>query len=101
LPLCRELVDRTINRIYESYLPTLWYQYFKTNLNKHLRNKHALIRELKCECGRDFDNTQSLNAHYRWCLIHRDGKEINTLKGIKKSNGRAGKTYEEIYGILV
>ena len=27
----------------------------------------------KCECGRDFDNPQSINGHFGHCLIHRKG----------------------------
>lgn len=48
-------------------------EFSKGNLNKHLRNVHQLSIELKCKCGKEFDKAQSLNAHYRHCLIHREG----------------------------
>ena len=47
------------------------------NLNIHIKNVHGIVKScFTCECGRTFDNAQSLNAHYRWCLIHRNGKEV-------------------------
>jgi len=66
------------------------------NLNKHRRIVHNLLFELKCDCGREFLNSQSLNSHYRWCLIHRDGKipEPSGFKG--KLSKFKGKKLEEI-----
>lgn len=28
-----------------------------------------------CECGKQYHNAQSMNAHYSHCIIHRNGKE--------------------------
>lgn len=69
----------------------------QTSLNKHLRNIHLFEPDKKCECGREFENSQSLNAHYRWCIVHRNGKlpKISNL-GITLST--KGKTWEELYG---
>lgn len=48
----------------------------KSNLRKHLRNVHHYPLQSRCECGANFENSQSLNAHYRHCLIHRNGKPV-------------------------
>lgn len=39
----------------------------------------------RCECGREFSNHQSLNAHFRHCLIHKEatGQEL-TIKNPPK-----------------
>jgi hypothetical protein len=47
-----------------------------------------------CECGRKFDKSQSLNSHYRHCLVHRGGKPPITLKGVPSP--LRGKTLDEI-----
>lgn len=47
----------------------------KSSLSVHISRRHRdMNRTYKCECGREFDNHQSLNAHYRHCLIHRRGE---------------------------
>lgn len=67
-----------------------------SNLTKHQKIKHGLVKINKCECGKEFDNAQSLNAHYRWCLIHREGKPvIDTWQKGKPSKSR-GKSLEDI-----
>lgn len=47
-----------------------------SNLVKHQKIKHGIVKNLICECERQFDNAQALNAHYRWCSVHRNGKQI-------------------------
>lgn len=44
-----------------------------SNYYAHNKSEHNIIFEIKCECGREFEKSQSLNAHYRHCLIHRKG----------------------------
>ena len=36
----------------------------------------------KCECNKEFEKSQSLNAHYARCIIHREGNPIK-----KRNNG--------------
>jgi uncharacterized Zn-finger protein len=65
------------------------------NLTKHNRVKHGVVKyEYECECGRKFDNPQSLNSHYRYCLVHRKCKPPITLKG--RASPFKGKTLDEI-----
>lgn len=50
-----------------------------------------------CECGRQFEKANSLNAHYCYCQIHRKGKPAkDKLKGTR--GWCKGKTYEEYLG---
>ena len=49
-----------------------------------------------CECGREFELAQSLNAHYRWCLIHREGKEPIGSANKGKTSPQRGKKLEDI-----
>lgn len=50
-----------------------------------------------CNCGKQFNKAQSLNAHYSHCLIHRNGKlPIDKFKD--KRGWCKGKTYEEYLG---
>lgn len=42
-----------------------------------------------CECGKQWDYYQSLNAHYSHCLIHRKGKKPIDRFGEKFGNSRA------------
>ena len=44
-----------------------------------------------CKCGKAFNQRQSVIAHKRWCLIHRDGV---LPKGIGKDTWNKGKTKE-------
>jgi len=53
-----------------------------------------------CECGREFDHPQSLNAHYRWCIIHRNGKPP-VHNNLGKTLSTRGKKYEEIFSAEV
>jgi hypothetical protein len=40
-----------------------------------------------CKCGKKFDNSNSLNAHFSHCLIYRNGlKPINRFKGKENWN---------------
>jgi hypothetical protein len=48
-----------------------------SNLTAHKKNKHAISTNGTCECGKTFEKAQSLNAHYRHCLIHRNGEPVN------------------------
>lgn len=70
------------------------------NLNKHLRTLHKDSHEEAnchiCECNKIFESAQSLNAHYRWCLIHRNGTMPvpSHWKGI--SSPRRGKRLKDI-----
>lgn len=48
--------------------------------------KYVCMTEFICECGREFTNSQSLNAHYSHCLVHRNG-----LKPIDRFDGYRGK----------
>jgi hypothetical protein len=41
----------------------------------------------ECECGKQFEKSQGLNAHFSWCLIHRNG----VLPINKRSQGNMGK----------
>ncbi len=54
---------------------------------------------LTCKCSREFEKSQSLNAHQRWCSIVRGGSD--NIKR-KTSNGNVpktkGKTFEEHFG---
>lgn len=69
-----------------------------SNLNKHKRQVHNFILDYKCECEKQFNNAQSLNAHYRHCLIHRNGKiPIPPWQKGKPSKHR-GKKLEDIVG---
>lgn len=34
-----------------------------------------------CECGKTFEKSQSLNAHFSHCIIHRNGKPTNSYRG--------------------
>lgn len=43
------------------------------NLNKHCKQKHGEIQSAICKCGKTFESSQSMNAHWRHCLIHRNG----------------------------
>jgi len=65
------------------------------NLNKHKRQVHDLVINYKCECGTQYDNYQSLNAHYRHCIIHRKGKIPIPPWQKGKPNKHKGKKYEE------
>lgn len=40
----------------------------------------------RCECNREFEKAQSLNAHYSHCLIHRNGKPEVSRGGWKISD---------------
>lgn len=42
--------------------------------------------EYKCECGKEFEKAQSLNAHYTHCLIHRKGAPETNRGGWKISD---------------
>jgi hypothetical protein len=64
----------------------------KTNLTKHQKIKHGLAKINKCECGKEFESAQSLNAHYRWCLIHREGKPVIDTWQKGKPSAFKGKT---------
>jgi len=50
-----------------------------------------------CECGRNFEKSNSLNAHYCYCKIHRKGKPVQDKFGSSRSSWK-GKTYEEVMG---
>ena len=50
------------------------------NLTAHLKTKHSISKNNTCECGKTFDKPQSLNSHYRHCLVHRNGKEPDYTK---------------------
>lgn len=65
------------------------------NLNKHLRVVHKAAVETKCKCGRYFNNHQSLNAHYRWCIIHRNGVLPPPSPNKNKPSPLKGKTLEQ------
>lgn len=47
----------------------------------------------KCECGKEYEKSQSLNAHYGHCLIHRNGKKVKDRFGKKRAWSK-GLTYE-------
>lgn len=49
-----------------------------------------------CECGREFEKSQSLNAHYRWCTIHRGDKPVCPSANKGKTSPLKGKTLEDI-----
>lgn len=66
------------------------------NLNRHLKIKHTEDVEYVCKCNKHFKNAQSLNAHFRWCLIHRDGKEVIPSPNKGKISPHRGKKLEEI-----
>ena len=51
----------------------------------------------KCECGKEFQKANSLNAHFCYCKIHRKGKPIKDKFGKSRNNWK-GKTYEEVMG---
>jgi len=59
----------------------------------------------KCICGKEFEKSQSLNAHYSHCLIHRNGKKpidrfLNTRnwnKGLSKETDERVKKFGESY----
>ena len=55
------------------------------NLNKHQRSAHNYVKNNICACSRIFNSALSLNAHVRWCLVHRQGRPI-------KGSGFKGKT---------
>lgn len=68
----------------------------KTNLRKHRRIIHNIIDAYTCECGNQFNNAQSLNVHYRWCVIHRLGKLPSPSGRKGKVSPFKGKKIEEI-----
>ena len=36
------------------------------------KSKYKIVDGLyRCECGREFNNYQSLNAHFCWCMVHK------------------------------
>lgn len=49
-----------------------------------------------CKCGREFEKSQSLNSHQRWCNSCRDNVNRTTFNG--KVPNHKGKTYEEAFG---
>ena len=52
----------------------------------------------KCECGREFEKAQSINAHYSHCLVHRNGKPEVSRGGWKISDEvhqKQGRTFSE------
>lgn len=54
------------------------------------------LSEYRCECQRVFEKAQSLNAHFRHCLVHRNGKPIiDSLIGSRGWN-RGLKTDPEV-----
>lgn len=62
------------------------------NLRKHLKQKHNIHPDGKCICGKEFQSSQSLNAHYRWCELKRGDRpklyspnkgKISYRKGLK------------------
>ena len=65
----------------------------KKSISKYKLNENLY----KCECGKHYNNSQSLNGHFNFCLIHRNEKPIiNRFKG--KEGWCKGKTYEEYLG---
>ena len=67
------------------------------NLRKHKREKHnlSISTMYECKCGKTFKSSQSLNAHYRWCLVHRDGKEVKPTPNKGKVSPHKGKKLED------
>lgn len=47
----------------------------KSSLSTHVFRKHKEFKNIKCECGYSPKLSQSLNAHYRHCLVHRHGEQ--------------------------
>lgn len=68
----------------------------KGNLVKHKTVVHEIIQEKKCKCGKQFSSSQSLNAHYRHCIIHRNGKPPLPPPNKGKISPFNGKKLEEI-----
>lgn len=53
--------------------------------------------EYKCECGKQFEKANSLNAHYSHCVIHRKGKEpVKDRKGGGWNKGLTKHTNEGV-----
>lgn len=68
------------------------------NLTKHRTKVHGIETKKDCECGKHYDNAQASNAHYRHCIIHRNGKlPIPPWQKGKPSKHR-GKKLEDIVG---
>ena len=53
---------------------------------------------VKCKCGKEFEGAQSLNAHYRWCLTHREGKPVASSPNKGKVSPFRGITLEDQVG---
>ena len=68
------------------------------NLTKHQKIKHGLSKNNICECGKVFEKAQSLNAHYRHCLIHREGKPTIPPGNKGKASPARGLSYEQWLG---
>ena len=67
-----------------------------SNMNKHLRCVHKIEFLKICECGKSFEKSQSLNAHYRHCIVHRNGV-LPVPPGTKNKPSKfKGKTLSEI-----
>ena len=52
-----------------------------------------------CKCNKEFSKAQSLNAHYRHCLIHRNGRPVIPPGNKGKISLIKGKSLEEQHGI--
>lgn len=57
---------------------------FSVHIHRCKIYQESKNNKYECKCGFISDNYQKLNNHYRWCLIHRDGKPpLKKEKGYK------------------
>ena len=50
----------------------------------------------KCECGKEFEKHQSLNAHKSWCKCNHQDSEIKMKRGRAWSKGQTKETNEAV-----
>ena len=64
-----------------------------------IKSKYKITDNLyECECKKQFQKSQSLNAHFSFCLIHRNGKKAIDRFGSKRnwSKGLTKETDERV-----
>lgn len=77
-------LDKENNKIY--YESDSEYNQFCSS--KYKISKYKVNDNLyKCECGKEFSNYQSLNGHFSYCQIHRNGKTPKHLVFTKDNPG--------------
>ena len=62
------------------------------------KSKYKIVDGLyKCECGREFNNYQSLNAHFCWCMVHKRACGLKEEIAPRKHRAKAKCNFSKAY----